>query len=271
MDNIKKELNNKLNDLENIINKIDKINNVDEFNEIYVKIKSYENNILKIHLTVKKMLTLKDNLNVILNNYILKKQNKKKIEKLDNPCENNVFVTNRNVTNEESYNNNNFTKFSVINISNKNLDIIENTPIYYIQETKQYCIKINDNIIMGNIGNIYNTTTSNTSEKIKKCKYNDCDGLFYENTCQYFHDNEKRNFTNYSWNHILNDKNGKIKNKNNYINIKKYDINNTRFIGSLETLKEDLPFSSTYEKSLRNGQLMHDILIYLILSKYLSH
>lgn len=268
MNNIQKELNNKLNDLENIINKIDNINNVNEFNEIYVKIKSYENNILKIHSTVKKMLILKDNLNVILNNYILKKQNTKKIEKIH---ENNIFVSNRNVTNEESYNDKNFTKFSVINISNKNLDIIENSPIYYIQETKQYCIKINDNLIMGNIGNIYNMSTTNTAEKIKKCKYNNCDGLFYEKKCQYYHDDEQRNFTNYSWNHILNDKHGKIKNKNNYMNIQKYDLYNTRFIGSLETLKEDLPFSSIYEKTLRNNQLMHDILIYLILSKYLSH
>ena len=34
MNNIQKELNNKLNDLENIINKIDNINDIEEFNKI---------------------------------------------------------------------------------------------------------------------------------------------------------------------------------------------------------------------------------------------
>jgi hypothetical protein len=163
-------------------------------------------------------------------------------------------------------NNINFVKFPIINISIDNLDIIENTPIYCINETQQYCIKINNNLIMGNIGNIY--SKKNDAEKINKCKYTDCNNKFYGKECRYYHNNINRNFTNYSWNHINKNKDGKLDIKNK---ITKYDEDNSRFIGSLNTLMEDLPYSSTNEKDLRNSQLMHDILLFIVLSEYLIH
>jgi hypothetical protein len=63
-------------------------------------------------------------------------------------------------------------------------------------------------------------------------------------------------------------KDGKLDIQNN---ITKYDEDNSRFIGSLNTLMEDLPYSSTNEKDLRNSQLMHDILLFIVLSEYLIH
>ena len=265
---IQKELDNTLNDLKNFINNIDNIDNINEFNTTYAKIKNYENNIIKINKTVQKIILVKDSLNIVLNNYILKKINKKQIHnKNDNKNgKKNICINYKNVTNDIKFNNVNFVKFPVINISIENLDIIENTPIYYLNETKQYCIKINNNLIMGNIGNIY--SKKDDAEKINKCKHTECDEKFYKKECKYYHNNINRNFTNYSWHHNNKDKHGKIDIKNN---ITKYDLDNTRFIGSLNTLMEDLPFSSINEKELRNNQLIHDILLYMILSEYLIH
>jgi len=288
---IQKELDNTLNDLKHFINNINEIDSINEFNTMYAKIKNYENNIIKINKTIQKIILVKDSLNIVLNNYILKKINKTQIYKLNdnnniknnskltpkNTTKNNkniskdsikpnININYKNITNDIRYNNINFVKFPVINISIDNLDIIENTPIYCINETQQYCIKINNNLIMGNIGNIY--SKKNDAEKINKCKYTDCNNKFYEKECRYYHNNINRNFTNYSWNHINKNKDGKLDIKNHII---KYDEDNSRFIGSLNTLMEDLPYSSTNEKDLRNSQLMHDILLFMILSEYLIH
>jgi hypothetical protein len=266
-------LNNTLFNLENFIDILNSINNINEFNTIYTKIKKYEKNIIKLNNTLKKINTAKDSLNIVINNYVLKKINKKNICELnyEKKSKNNKHINKKiniiykNVTNDNKFNNIDFVKFPVINISINDLDIIENTPIYYIQETQQYCIKINNNIIKGNIGNIY--FKKDNSSKINKCKYNNCDEYFYEKKCKYFHNNISRNFTNYSWNHINKNKIGKI---NTHQNINNYDLDNSRFIGSLDTLMDDLPFSSENEKDLRNNQLIHDILLYMILSEYLN-
>ena len=275
MNDVQQKLDSALSDLENIMQTVDNIDDIDEFNIIYAKLKNYENNIIKINTTIKKILLIKDNLNIVINNYILKKINKKNLYKLQdcysdskNTISNkdSIKINYKNVTNDEKFNTYAFTKFAVINISEKNLDSIENAPIYYITETEQYCMKINNNLIMGNISNI---CTAKNKTKVNKCKNNNCSGSFYNKECKYFHNNESRNFTNYSWNHILNNKFGKYDLKNNILNLKKYDTENTRFIGSLDTLIEDLPFSSTNEKKLRSKQLIHDILLYMILSEYL--
>jgi len=285
MNDVQQKLNKELVDLENIMNKIDNIDD-NEFNNIYAKLKNYENNIDKINTTIKKILLIKDNLNIVINDHLLKKV-KKKNNKTDSNIFGNIYsnlcdkknknkespikINYKNVTNDDRYKNYSFTKFAVLNISEKDLDIIENAPIYHINETDQYCIKINNNLIMGNIANIYDTNDKTIKKtKTNKCKNNACSGLFYNKLCNYYHDDGIRNFTNYSWNHILKNKLGKFDLKNNILNIKKYDLDNTRFIGSLDTLIEDLPFSSKNEKSLRSNQLMHDILLYMILSEYLN-
>lgn len=289
MNEVQRKLDNELTDLEDIMYKLDDIDDI-EFNNIYVKLKNYENNINKINSTIKKISLLKDNLNIVINNYILKKVTKKNIyqfnpdvlsKKSDNKnkqlentnkhIKNDIKIKYKNVTNDERYNNYSFTKFAVIDISEKDLDLIENAPIYYINETQQYCIKINNNIITGNISNIFNKNEHQKKEitKVTKCKSTNCTGLFYNKLCKFYHEGENRNFTNYSWNHVSKNKLGKCELKNNMLNFKKYDLDNTRFVGSLDTLVEDLPFSSINEKKLRSGQLMHDILLYMILSEYL--
>lgn len=287
MNEVQKKLDNELTDLEDIMYKLDDIDD-NEFNNIYVKLKNYENNIKKINSTIKKISLIKDNLNVVINNYILKKVTKKniyqfdsgtsykgddnkhkKLENVNKHIKNDVKIKYKNVTNDEKYNNYSFTKFAVIDISEKDLDLVENAPIYYINETQQYCIKINNNIIMGNIANIFNKNSNQDITKVTKCKNTNCNGIFYNKLCKFYHEGENRNFTNYSWNHISKNKLGKCNLKNNILNFKKYDLDNTRFIGSLDTLVEDLPFSSNSEKELRCGQLMHDILLYMILSEYL--
>jgi hypothetical protein len=272
--NIQQELDSTLKDLENIINSIDDIDDINDLSGLYQKIQSYDKNIKTINKTIQKISLVKDNINVVLNNFITKKNNKsnnmydnKKITNTNHPkCNAIGNIIYKNVTNNDTFNSCKFAKFAVINISNKDINLIQNTPIYYITETKQYCIKLNNNLIMGNISNI----SPDDKTKLHKCKYPSCNNKYYNKECKYFHNNENRNFADYSWKHITKDKLGKPKYKNNILDFKKYDLDNTRFIGSLETLIDDLPFSSVNEKNLRNKQLMHDILLYLILSEYLN-
>jgi len=53
MNEIQQKLDNELTDLEKIMNKIDNFDD-SEFNNIYAKLKNYENNINKINSTLKK-------------------------------------------------------------------------------------------------------------------------------------------------------------------------------------------------------------------------
>lgn len=130
-------------------------------------------------------------------------------------------------------------------------DEIKNSPIYYLKKQKQFCIKINNNIIKGNIGNIYHKKHKN------KVKVNKCEKIFCnKKNCYFYHDN--RNFMNYSWIQS-------IKSIKNPLN--KY---NTRLLGSADTLLNDLLYVNKNEKDLRNSQLMHDILIYQVLSNYIK-
>ena len=157
----------------------------------------------------------------------------------------------------------------IIVISEKFLDSMINTPIYLIKETNEYCIKINNKVIKGNIGNIIN---QNKNDKIRKCNRVHCNKKFFKKkNCKFYHENSDiRNFPTYSWQYNITNKLGKVKCTNNSINLHNYDLENTRFIGSLDSLNEDLILTNNYEKKLRNKQLMHDILLYQILDQYLE-
>ena len=48
------------------------------------------------------------------------------------------------------------------------------------------------------------------------------------------------------------------------------DSDNTRFLGSKDTLLQDLKYTNQDEKQLRNSQFIHDLLIYQVLSNYLK-
>ena len=251
-------------------------NNIENINRLYKKLKNYESDLHKINNTIQIISSLNNNLKLIFNNNILKKSNKKMnisnyLKNSEKEPDKTHYISYRNITNNEKFKDLDCSKIPVINISIKNIDSVLNTPIYFINETKEYCFKINNNLIMGNIGNIINDNDKK-KEKIKFCKNAECNGSFFNKECKFLHPNEVKNFPNYSWKYINKNKMGKfnvIGTPNNKL-VSKYDNENTRHIGSLDSLNEDLVLSDINEKKLRNKQLMHDILLYQILSKYLS-
>lgn len=257
-----------LEDMTNINNNILTANSIEDINILYNKLKTYEVNLQEINHTIEIISSLKDNLKLIFRNHILKKSNKKKkldnLDKLKIESDKSQYISYRNITNDEKFKDLDCIKFPVINISNKSIDSIVNTPIYFIIETNEYCLKINNNLIKGNIGNIL----SKNKEKTQTCKKKNCNGTFFNKSCKYLHQNEVKNFTDYSWKYINKNKMGKVHSSTKMIN--NYDIENTRHIGSLDSLNEDLVLTDLHEKNLRNSQLMHDILLYQILNKYLS-
>jgi hypothetical protein len=161
----------------------------------------------------------------------------------------------------------------------ENKDIIENISIpvrmvqkladipinhlYYIKELKQYAININGVVIKGNLANI----TNYQSECSARCDYGtECKGFKTGIPCKYYHDPEDylklnlpipditRNFTVGSF---------------IYSQTRKPKTYFTRHIGSYNNLVQDLQNLKTVqyreEISNREGQLIHDLLIYNIL------
>lgn len=136
--------------------------------------------------------------------------------------------------------------------------------VYYITELKQYAININGVILKGNLGDIthYKDKFTNRCEYGIKCK------SFDKNIrCQYYHDPEdyikngkevpdiERNFTAGSWIY------SRTKTPKTYF---------CRHIGSKSRLTYDLQTLKKVqyieEISNREGQLIHDLLIYMILN-----
>ena len=154
----------------------------------------------------------------------------------------------------------NILKIPVIYVNTE--DDIKNTPLYYIKDKEQFGLKINNNIITGNIGNIFNKS-DNQKNKTKKCHKLFCN----KDNCYFYHTD--RNFMNYSWIYSTTHKTQPIKKINGVYQFVNNDKNNTRLLGSRDTILTDLLYTDKHEKNLRNSQLMHDILIYQILSNYL--
>ena len=273
--------------LDNIFLDIKTINNklinknipITELENILLSLDNYDHQIYKINNTINMINNLKNNIKLIYNSKILniKHNLKNNINNIDNiKLENNnpnyeYKIDLKNITNLEKFKNKNYAKCPVIEISEKQIPLIINSPIYFIQETKEYCIKINNKLIKGNIGNIFSETEKN-QYNIKKCNKIYCNNYHYhKKECKFYHEDlDIRNFPNYSWKQIQKNKLGKIQLKKNNINYETYDLENTRFIGSLNTLSDDLPFTNKFEKELRNKQLMHDILLYQLLEQYLE-
>lgn len=271
--------------LENYINKIyndlviknNDINNdevsISKLEEIFLSIEEYENKLNKIKNIINKIENLQSQFKLLYMNKI--KMVKKNITEdiNENINKNDLYkIENVNLTNNIKYQNKKYYTSPVVIISENSINNIINTPIYMLKETNEYCIKINNKLIKGNIGNIVDKYNQ---KKIKKCNRLYCNNKFFnKKECKFYHENnisnEIRNFPEYSWKPILKNKHGSIKYKNNKIDINNYDIENTRFIGSLDTLNQDLALTSIYEKKLRNKQLMHDILLYQILDNYLE-
>jgi len=156
-------------------------------------------------------------------------------------------------------NKNNYCKIDVIEVYSSSE--VKNSPIYYIKDTDEFAIKINNKLMKGNIGICYDKTEKDT-ENLMECTNIKCN----IEDCRYYHkevkDNNQVNFMNYSWNYIK-------KNKHNPTSAYKKN-KNVRFVGSRDTLNSDLLYTNKNEKKLRNSQLIHDILIYQVLANYLS-
>jgi len=136
--------------------------------------------------------------------------------------------------------------------------------IYYVNELKQYVINVAGVNIKGNLANINKYKTAGSA----RCEHGiQCKSFKNSTTCNYYHDpedyiklklpvpdNNTRTFTTGSWFYSKN------KNPRTYF---------TRHIGSKDSLIYDLHTlkSIQYIEEVynREGQLMHDLLMYMIL------
>lgn len=160
---------------------------------------------------------------------------------------------------------------------------IPSTPMYWIKDICQFGININDVVLRGNIGNIFDKSHIQSGDKISQtiiCKYgNACKSIMSGKLCKFFHDpcdlqkmykiglitlknyniykSLHRNFINTSWLHT-----------NIYNNKKNI---NMRHFGSRNTLKYDFDLMNIEQHILSknihvqnyNHQCIHDILIIL--------
>ncbi len=154
-----------------------------------------------------------------------------------------------------------------ISIPVKIVENISDIPIsnfYYINSLKQYAININGIIIKGNLGNIVDYKDKFSS----RCEYGaECKSFKKNMLCSYYHDPEdfikngkpipdiERNFTTGSWIY------SKTKTPKTYFC--RHVGSKNRLIYDLNTLKR---VQYREEISNREGQLIHDLLIYMILN-----
>ncbi len=141
---------------------------------------------------------------------------------------------------------------------------IPESSLYYVNETKQYAVNIAGIIIRGDLGNIVEYQCENSAH----CEYGiDCNSFKTKKQCPYYHQPEDyikqklpvpertKNFTAGSWLY------SKTKTPRTYF---------TRHIGSRDRLIFDLNTIRTvqYREEIANreGQLIHDLLIYLVLN-----
>lgn len=136
--------------------------------------------------------------------------------------------------------------------------------LYYVDSLKQYAINVNGIIIKGELGNIVDYKTKNSN----RCEYGtECKSFNKDKGCSYYHPPEDyiknkkpvqttdRNFTAGSWIY------SKTKTPKTYF---------CRHMGSKDRVMYDLNTLKKvqYREEIfnREGQLVHDLLIYLILN-----
>ena len=153
------------------------------------------------------------------------------------------------------------------------VDTIEDLPNYnmfFIKEFAQFAIKINGQVLRGNVGHIY--THSKQCKQIKrntiKCIYNSGCDYIDTNDCSFYHDVldygkytpdvlaqrktqniHVRNYRSQNWIYTSEPQNS----KNNYM----------KHIGSEDKLSADISLVSESEIDILKDMLMHDILVSL--------
>lgn len=138
------------------------------------------------------------------------------------------------------------------------------TNLYYVPKLNQFALNVNGVILKGNLGNLVDYQTENSA----RCEYGvECKSFVKKTKCPYYHDPEDfikhnlpvpdytRSFTIGSWLYSKN------RNPRTYF---------TRHLGSKDRLVYDLHNLKSVqyreEISNREGQLIHDLLIYMILN-----
>lgn len=282
MDNLEDSLKNIYNNFQNLNDQINNKNiTLENLENIINSLDSYDNQLKYINNMIESINNIKEHLKLLYTNKIINIKKMSIIKTIGNELINTSTHNEQqnlsydykidlvNITNNEKYKTKKYCKCPVIIISQDSISNIINTPIYLIKETNEYCIKINNKLFKGNIGNIIN---KKNEKKIKKCNRIYCNQKYYsKKDCKFYHEGKDiRNFPNYSWSTIVKNKLGKSKKFNTTLVSTSYDLENTRFLGSLDSLIEDLAITNKYEKKLRNKQLMHDLLLYQILDQYLE-
>jgi len=159
----------------------------------------------------------------------------------------------------------------------KTINEVPSSKLYWVENIKQFAIRINNIVIRGNVGNTYTSKISNV-KNVVKCRFgSECDELFTPRTdhpkCTYYHDplelikdnikiNEPiiRNYTNKSWLFTHTE----INNKNK----------NMKHLGNRNSLKTDVYKLIKADKHIVDNEVdmlinqsMHNLLILLVLSK----
>jgi hypothetical protein len=194
----------------------------------------------------------------VVNDFVIKRKNPQQIKYIDPYPSENDHTTLTNLQAEEKS-----ELLPNISIPIKRVPssaYITPQPIYFLEDVQLYAININGVILKGDLANISDYRTTHTA----LCEYGvKCRSI---QTCKYYHDVEdykklslpvpknKRNFTVGSW----------IYSKNR--NPKTYF---TRHVGGANTLIDDLKCirKIQYKEEIinREGQLIHDLLIYMVL------
>ena len=172
-------------------------------------------------------------------------------------------------------------KASINSILARNMPSVELT---YVNELNQYCIKINNLLLRGNIGNIYdkkiiNNSKINVHQVVICANRNNCKNILSNQYCKFYHD--PIDLYQLKDNKIISDEFyymyiNYTRNFSNTSRIYSQDLSfdkNMRCIGSKSSLMNDILRIKTlniYKNQIENmkHQVMHDLLILLKLSEH---
>lgn len=221
---------------------LDKITSIDELSE-------YKNRILYLSTVYSKMAYGMNILNIVKNDNICLYNNK--IMKL---CSNSICIPNINtkytdILKIENESNTTLVKqlpeYSTIDVLTVDGELeIPNVNIHYIKDNDEYGIKINNNLITGNLMNIL---TKSTQYNTNPCTTYNCKNK----NCNYYHSYKT---------------NKNFKNKKYYeYNILDYKFRNLLF-ESKDKLHTELHKITNEYKNYRKYKLMHEILLYQIIT-----
>jgi len=238
---------------------------VDKFG-VAIPVDKINERVTQLHIAIKNMQSvakrLADVANVINQLALQKKTTKSMSSAVDPyPTENDHAVL--RTTEPETHR----TILDKIKIPVKTVNELKEIPvnhIYYVKELKQYAINVAGTVIKGNLGNIVNYQTECTA----RCEYGvKCKSFDRGEPCKYYHDPEDfiargkevpdrvRNYTAGSWIYTKNKRS-----KKTYF---------ARHVGNRETMLYDLAMLRRlqYREEIANreGQLIHDLLTYMIL------